>query len=105
MGMNKRQSIAASLLWAERKDKARRRVVAQIEVPEPDPHPDAQGDFRCAVRFGGFQRRRFVYGVDSVQALMLAVSLMRKRVKELSAEGWLFYLEEKDDCPIDLEMA
>ena len=63
-------------------------VLLRIGKPAPDPAPD--GDWRCAVDFVGLpdgDGTFYAVGVDSLQALLLALSAATARLKALRARG------------------
>ena len=72
-------------------------VVASIG--RPALMPDAPyGDWYCPLRIAGPQidRESYVGGVDSVQALLLAISMMRVELQLIALHGSLTWLEQGD---------
>ena len=57
---------------------AGRTIVVELYAPEPDPEPN--GDFRCGHRISGSGwgegKVRYTFGVDSMQALFLALQMI-----------------------------
>jgi hypothetical protein len=94
------QVVAESIVFAARSSQRRRRVRISVTRPEADAH----GDFQCSVELKGLERRRNIYGVDSFQALMLAVGFLQTRISALLEDGWKFYFRRDDDEPLDLRL-
>ena len=69
-----------------------------IELGNPKPRDD---DFGCRLRIKGhsFNVDRVIYGVDSLQAMILAIKLARSIIAESEAykEGRLYWLEPGED--------
>jgi hypothetical protein len=74
-----------------------KRVVASIG--KPAPMPDAlHGDWYCPWLIEGPDRRRELYGagVDSLQALLLAVSGLKADLEMIARKGNLTFLDNDD---------
>ena len=95
------EPVAETTLFVERPPGRRRRICLRVGHPEPD----RRGDYRCAVEFPGFERRRYNYGIDSIQALVLAVRFLTQRISALLDDGWRFYLGRNDKEPLDVRLA
>ncbi|HHQ4515195.1 DUF6968 family protein [Aeromonas veronii] len=72
-----------------------------IKAPEPDPK-SASGDWRCKVKLAGLSDKTFIYGIDSLQALSLAIKFVETELRAFSDAGWQFYLPDCPDHPIDM---
>jgi hypothetical protein len=72
-----------------------------IEFEYPKPHG---GDYGCRVRIKGhnFNIDRVIYGVDSLQAMTLAIKLARSIITDSNAykEGRLYWLEPGQDLDL-----
>ena len=71
-----------------------RTVRVSVGVPEPDPLPG--GDFRVRVEIVGFDDAyaKYTFGVDAIQALILALGTVPDVVHALAGGGrvtWLGY--------------
>ena len=55
------------------------------------PVQRVSGEFACEVFLPGTQKPTLIFGEDSLQALCLALSVLRKSVENLSSLGWKFY--------------
>lgn len=64
--------------------------VLTLHTPEADPLSE-QGDYRCKVEIRGLSFGKYAYGVDSLQALCLAVETLRLTISSLQSDGWSFY--------------
>jgi uncharacterized protein DUF6968 len=71
--------VAESVVFAENASTHRRKSWIRVARPEPDP----QGDFQCSVELKGLERGRKIYGVDSFQALVLALRFLESRISAL----------------------
>jgi hypothetical protein len=92
--------VAESVVFAENASGRRRKIRIRVTRPEPDP----RGDFQCSVELKGLERRRKVYGVDSFQALVLALRFFETRISALLDEDWRFYFRNDDDEPLDASL-
>ncbi|MFQ1713815.1 DUF6968 family protein [Aeromonas veronii] len=72
-----------------------------IKAPEPDPK-SVSGDWRCKVKLAGLSDKTFIYGIDSLQALSLAIKFVETELRAFSDAGWQFYLPGCPDHPIDM---
>ena len=92
--------IAETILYRKQRGAAQRiRIV--INRPEQDPAPD--GDVRCRVAITG-EKPRYLYGVDSFQALNMAFVYLRT-----VAEGWMkrrqdWYFDRQLKYPYDIDV-
>lgn len=75
-----------------------------LYAPEPDPKSE-QGDYRCKVEIQGISFEKYAYGVDSLQALCLAVETLRLTIESLISDGWSFYFPTHLDEPFDFTSA
>jgi hypothetical protein len=67
------------------------------------PYQDSDVSWACPVEAAGlYQRLADVHGIDSFQALMLAVGLLRRLMHHVIEDGGQF-LEPECSSPIDLE--
>ena len=92
--------VAESIVFAAKLSQRRRRIRIRVARPEAD----GQGDFQCAVELKGLEHRRKIYGVDSFQALMLALRFLETRISALLEDGWKFYFRRDDDEPLDARL-
>jgi hypothetical protein len=63
------------------------------------------GDWACSVSLGVLETRSYtLYGVDSWQAVQLAILFIARRIADFSGNGWKFYWEKDGDeaSPNDL---
>lgn len=77
-----------------------RSVTVRLRRPQRDPLPG--GDWMCLVEVAGIPGRRPLlrasYGVDQMQALILAVQLIRLELRLLQDDGFhLTWLGDPDD--------
>ena len=77
--------IASAKLFVGKAQETRRRVEFSVFAPEPDPKSKL-GDYRCRVHVKGIARPRWVYGLDSLQALGLAFRLIKAEVEILKSK-------------------
>ncbi len=75
--------------------------VLSLYAPEPDPLSE-QGDYRCKVEIQGIPFGKYAHGVDSLQALCLAVETLRLTLSSLQSDGWSFYFPQHPDARFDL---
>ncbi|GKQ99133.1 DUF6968 family protein [Aeromonas hydrophila] len=76
-------------------------VKIAIRAPEPDPK-SAGGDWRCKVKLDGLGNKTFIYGVDALQALSLALKFVESELCAFTDAGWHFYLPGCPDHPVDM---
>ncbi|EKP0280527.1 hypothetical protein JGK46_004472, partial [Aeromonas bestiarum] len=62
----------------------------------------ASGDWRCKVKLEGLSDKTFIYGVDALQALSLALKFVENELRAFSDAGWQFYLPGCPDQPVDI---
>ena len=75
--------------------------VLSLHAPEPDPLSE-QGDYRCKVEIQSISFEKYAYGIDSLQALCLAVETLRLTISSLQSDGWSFYFPQHLDARFDL---
>lgn len=75
--------------------------VLNLHAPELDPLSE-QGDYRCKVEIQGIAFEKYAYGVDSLQALCLAVETLKLTLSSLQSDGWSFYFPQHLDARFDL---
>ncbi|CAI3800309.1 DUF6968 family protein [Rheinheimera sp. MM224] len=76
-------------------------VVFNLYAPELDPLSE-QGDYRCKIEIPAISFEKYAYGVDSLQALCLAVETLRLTMSSLQSDGWRFYFPQHQDHHFDL---
>ena len=89
--------VGESQLYARAPSKRLRKVNFRITIPLVYGR-----DYKCQVQIKGIERSRHVYGIDSLQALLLATQYLRQRMSVLIKAGWRFYLAKDDEEPMDL---
>ncbi len=94
--------IAQSHIWYGKDNGERRRITVMICEPEKDPLPG--GDYRCPVTFRGLGRKKYVYGVDSLQSLMLAVVFVNIGIDSLSHQGYHFFMNKSGGDALDMRL-
>lgn len=92
--------VAESVVFASRSSQRRRKIRIRVTRPQPDP----KGDFHCTVELRGLEPSRKIYGVDSFQALVLALRFLMGRISVLLDHGWCFYFGRDDDKPLDVHL-
>jgi hypothetical protein len=95
--------IAQSKLWFKKGRGDRRSIIFIIGKPERDPLPG--GDYRCLVTIRGLGRKRYVFGVDSLQSLMLAMFYVNAEVNVLCRQGYRFYMSKSGRNELDIRLA
>ena len=70
--------------------------------PERDPLPG--GGYRCLVTIRGLGRKRYVYGVDSLQSLMLATVYVNIEINVLSGQGYRFFMSKSGSDALDMPL-
>ena len=81
-------SIACRELIAESIDGERFQIVVRVHQPEPDP----RGHWACTVEVEGMPNGSGrADGIDSLQALLLAVGLARGQLNRFEKQGGKFY--------------
>lgn len=63
-------------------------------------HPD---DYFCLIEIGHDNPRK-VYGIDSLQTIILAVGALGNRMKELKAGGLRLYHSRQTDQEVDIDV-
>ncbi|MBB6121117.1 DUF6968 family protein [Nocardiopsis algeriensis] len=76
--------VAERRLEAVAEDGTRTPVIVRLGTPEPDPHPEARGDWHCPRQILGLGDEAVAtsYGVDSLQAFLLSVYATRLQLEE-----------------------
>jgi hypothetical protein len=95
--------IAQSKLWIKKGRQERRPITFIIGKPERDPLPG--GDYRCLVTIRGLDRKRYVFGVDGLQSLMLAMFYVNTEVNLLCRQGYRFYMSKSGRNELDIRLA
>ncbi|WP_028865247.1 DUF6968 family protein [Psychromonas aquimarina] len=96
-----RQSIAESSFIAVHSKEGRNYL--EITVYSPEQNQDtAHTEFGCTVELKGLLETRVVFGIDSFQALSLAVQSLQADLKQLTDNGWSFFFKGYEDMPIDV---
>lgn len=75
--------------------------VLNLYRPQPDPLSE-QGDYRCKIEIQGISFEKYAYGVDSLQALCLAIETLRLTISSLQSDGWSFYFPQHQYASFDL---
>jgi len=94
--------IAQSSLWIGKRRGKRRRITVTIGKPERDPLPG--GGYRCLVTIRGLGRKRYVFGVDSLQSLMLATFFVNIEINALSRQGCRFFMSKSGGDALDMSL-
>jgi hypothetical protein len=87
--------IATRDLWIREPNGTDRPVQVLIAAPEPEPGKD---DFICKWQALGVgdEEARISYGVDSAQALVLALHMIAAYLEAHKEENHLWWLDHKD---------
>lgn len=91
--------IASSSFWIGKKGHKRRQT--GLEIYRPERNPKGSGEYRCRVCVPGDDTPRNIFGSDSTQALMLAISFVMLRLNSQMEAGWRFYLSKTDRKAFD----
>jgi hypothetical protein len=77
-------------------------IVSSIQFGRP--HSDAKHNFRCDFEIPNVEKRRFGAGVDTLQALLLTMSLAESILESKRALGWrMLWPDTRDEIlPKDL---
>lgn len=69
-----------------------------VSIGTPHPIPDEDSDWYCPYRIEGPDhiREQYAMGVDSLQALLMAISAVRADTRALASRGQLTYLGQRD---------
>lgn len=99
-GTPRKAAIVAERRLELRRNGRLRPVTVRLRRPQRDPLPG--GDWMCLVEVAGIPGRRPLlrasYGVDEMQALVLAVQLIRLELRLLQDDGFqLTWLGDQDD--------
>ena len=84
--------IAKSDLWMGKSRGERRRITISIAKPEKDPLKG--GNYRCLATIRGLKRKRYIYGIDSLQSLMLATFWLKVEINVLKRQGSVFFMSK-----------
>jgi len=91
------ETVASSRFWCIRPNGDRVLVTAEIGRP----YDTGAGDWACPVSLRGlYDRLADIYGVDSLQALCLAASLVRKLLTSFVDDGGRV-LHPEDESEVD----
>ncbi len=71
---------------------------------EPEKGPLPGGGYRCPVTIRGLGRERYVYGVDSLQSLMLATVYVNIEINALSGRGYRFFMSKSGGDALDMPL-
>lgn len=93
------KAIAHSTFWIGKKGHRRREV--QLTIWSPERNPTGVGEYRCGVLAPGMDEKRFIFGEDSTQALMLGIAHALVRIGLQMERGWQFYIGKTDRKSID----
>lgn len=74
-------------------------IVFRVELDLPEKAPEGT-DFFCRVCVG--EESKEVWGIDSVQALLLAVLYVQTRLRDLVERGVALYLSKDLDQRVDV---
>jgi hypothetical protein len=60
--------------------------IVEVEIGKPEPSPFAAGEFICAFRIseGGNTKLESTFGIDEMQALLLALSAVKSQLSLLN---------------------
>jgi len=97
--MKKMKVIAHSTFWIGKKGHRRREV--ELTIWRPERNPTGVGEYRCGILAPGMDQKRFIFGEDSTQALMLGIAHALVRIGLQMEHGWKYYLSKADRKPID----
>ena len=73
-------------------------------TPEPDP-VSCFGDYRCKVVIKGGLVDQYIYGIDALQTVCLAIKYLESEFEQFIKDGWAFFLANDLDHPIDVMAA
>ena len=76
-------------------------VCVALHQPEPDPK-SPHGDFRTLVEISGIAKSEYVFGVNSMQSLVLALRVLQIQVELALDDGWIFFFDENHTEPFNL---
>ena len=93
--------IAQWNVYASKKGGPRQEVCAKLHRPEVDPK-SKHGDFRTLAHLDGISKCRHKMGVNSMQSLVLGISMLQLQVECAMADGWIFFFDETATEPFDL---
>jgi hypothetical protein len=80
---------------------SRKKCDIKIGLPEKDPKSIA--DYRCPIATSIFPITKYAYGIDSIQALMMATELLRVNFHSLAKQGFKFYVSKSGPSEINLQ--
>jgi hypothetical protein len=96
------ESAAERNLFAIAPDGTQYDVALRVGIPTQA----APGEWRTWVSLGALDARQpFISGIDSWQALSLAMAFVATRLKHFHEDGWLFYHELDDEALSQEELA
>ena len=82
--------IATTDLIARKGDIETQPLRITVHCPKPDPD-STSGDYHCYVEFDGLGESTFAYGIDSLQALSLAMVFIKNEIEKILLQGWKIY--------------
>jgi hypothetical protein len=92
-----KEPVATRTLWLEGSTLPKR---PEVRLGRPEISPDGLS-FRCPIQIHGLDgdKVRYIYGVDSMHALQLALKIIAARLHSYTPEGdeRLYWFEEVDD--------
>jgi hypothetical protein len=96
-------SVAAERVWfAVAPDGSGHEVAIRVMVPTKAD----RGEWRAAVSIGGTDSRPCsIAGIDSWQAICLAMSFSATRLGHFAEDGWAFYWEREGEAAIPEDLA
>jgi hypothetical protein len=95
-------SIAAERVWfAVAPDGSEHEVAIRVMVPIKAD----RGEWRAGVSIGIDSKPYSIAGIDSWQAVCLAMSFAATRLKHLAEDGWVFYWERGGDVATPEDLA
>jgi hypothetical protein len=78
-------------------DGSKRKVLVRVGKP----YKDADGPWRCPCELAGFEPRYVdMAGADSMQALCLAVSVVRRRLEHFIEDGGRIFYESGEELSL-----
>jgi hypothetical protein len=93
---------AESYFFATAPDGTEHKLVISVGVPDQT----GPGEWRSAVSLGILDSRQpFIAGIDSWQAISLAMAFAATRLRHFHEDGWLFYWERGGDALTQQELA
>ena len=72
------------------------KITVSVFAPEPDPE-SGHGDYRCRIEMAGLSGSVYSHGIDSLQALALSFSYIRREFRRLERCGWKITMDGETD--------